>query len=714
MQTVNQYKIDRFDIFPLEYSVVESEGKKVSLQPKFMEVLVHLIEQYPRIVPRQELIDVVWKGNNYVGEKALTNAIWHLRKNLQPQSTDRIIIETIRKTGYRLLVEPQIIGTEQPIKTSTRPEPVELPKQWLNANKIIFISILLLIILATPSFWSAFHDHPNISPQITTITTEPGRELFVAPSPNGRFVVYKWISPDGRIDLFMRDMKAAGQPARALTMDNAVEGHSVWSNDGLYLYYSRKKTIEGSCEIIRLNVKTNEDRKIIDCPLDGGYYYIDISPDGRTLAYHGGHHEKADNGIYFIDLIKEQASPVRFSCLENCDYRERDFAFSPDGKSIVVTRRFNRFNEDIYLIDLKTRETKRLTKGESDIVGVTWHPNGKQLVYGVQRSDNRQGYLLDLETGKVERLNIEGFSFPAFAKKEGTLYYQQRQEKYQIASLNIHQEVASSPFPILVSDFNHKFPNYSPTTNQIVYVSNESGNYELWIADPDGNNRQQLTQLEMTVRYPRWSHDGSKVVFLAPIAEEVGDKLYIVDVKTKQLSVLKTKYRNHNQPSWSKDDKKVISAIYDGDYSDLYAIEIATGNAKRITFDGGRFGLMQDNETLFYTRVKSGLWKRSLNDDEPKPSSKILSKKDFSTRYSWTLAKEGVYFQDDKKIHQQINFYSFDTKSITPLVRLPRRTFDIYGGLTLDDSKASLLFTSSDLPQADIKMLSHPLLGNSQ
>ena len=72
---------------------------------------------------------------------------------------------------------------------------------------------------------------------------------------------------------------------------------------------------------------------------------------------------------------------------------------------------------------------------------------------------------------------LEGFSFPAFTKTDGELFYQQRQEKYQISSLNLDQTIASSPFPVLLSDYSHRNPDYSAVRQQIAYVSNVSGNY---------------------------------------------------------------------------------------------------------------------------------------------------------------------------------------------------------------------------------------------
>ena len=76
---------------------------KLTLQPKFIEVLAFLAQQYPNLVTREQIIEEIWDGNFYVGEKALTNAIWHLRKSLKSFDANIEFIETIRKTGYKLL-----------------------------------------------------------------------------------------------------------------------------------------------------------------------------------------------------------------------------------------------------------------------------------------------------------------------------------------------------------------------------------------------------------------------------------------------------------------------------------------------------------------------------------------------------------------------------------------------------------------------------------
>ena len=205
MQLDHAYRLGAFRIEPLECALYHDEQGKQTLQPKFIEVLNYLVAHYPRVVSRQELIDSVWLGNEYVGEKALTNAVWNLRKALKSDA-DQEIIETIRKTGYRLLVEPEKIEAPQ------SEDPPESNRLWQLVSGFkyrIALSVVLVLLVVSLVLREPPHDH-----QIpVTVTTEPGLELFPAPSPDGRYVVYKWIGPDGQVDLFKRDLEQPELPA---------------------------------------------------------------------------------------------------------------------------------------------------------------------------------------------------------------------------------------------------------------------------------------------------------------------------------------------------------------------------------------------------------------------------------------------------------------------------------------------------------------------
>ncbi|MGM0577189.1 MAG: LamG-like jellyroll fold domain-containing protein [Myxococcota bacterium] len=77
--------------------------------------------------------------------------------------------------------------------------------------------------------------------------------------------------------------------------------------------------------------------------------------------------------------------------------------------------------------------------------------------------------------------------------------------------------------------YSYQDPDYSPILDKLVFSSNASGDYEIWIADGDGSNRRQLTvgfgdaDRGITARRPRWAPDGSGIVFDSNVYDELRD-----------------------------------------------------------------------------------------------------------------------------------------------------------------------------------------------
>lgn len=73
---IDQHPFSLADItvHPLTLTVRRGE-QLILLQQKPMEVLSVLAARHPALVSREQLIELVWDGNVYVGEKTLTHAI---------------------------------------------------------------------------------------------------------------------------------------------------------------------------------------------------------------------------------------------------------------------------------------------------------------------------------------------------------------------------------------------------------------------------------------------------------------------------------------------------------------------------------------------------------------------------------------------------------------------------------------------------------------
>lgn len=81
----------------LKNYTVEIENKVVELTLKEFSILKYLIESYPKIITRENLLDEVW-GYNYFGDARIVDAhIKNIRKKL-----NYAFIKTVKGVGYTL------------------------------------------------------------------------------------------------------------------------------------------------------------------------------------------------------------------------------------------------------------------------------------------------------------------------------------------------------------------------------------------------------------------------------------------------------------------------------------------------------------------------------------------------------------------------------------------------------------------------------------
>lgn len=103
-------------------------------------------------------------------------------------------------------------------------------------------------------------------------------------------------------------------------------------------------------------------------------------------------------------------------------------------------------------------------------------------------------------------------------------------------------------------------PQISPDGSKIIYVRNfkdimtDKNLSNLWIVNFDGSNNRPLTYGNQNDNYPRWSHDGKKIIFKSNMADEKM-KLYIMWVDSKESVPITNTKEVPNEVSWSYDNK---------------------------------------------------------------------------------------------------------------------------------------------------------------
>nr|WP_255551544.1 winged helix-turn-helix domain-containing protein [Granulicella sp. dw_53] len=85
-----------------QINAVERDGHTWHLEPKVMQVLVHLASHPNEVLSKQRMIDAIWR-DTFVGDDVLIRCISEIRYVFGDDPRSSRIIQTIPKGGYRLI-----------------------------------------------------------------------------------------------------------------------------------------------------------------------------------------------------------------------------------------------------------------------------------------------------------------------------------------------------------------------------------------------------------------------------------------------------------------------------------------------------------------------------------------------------------------------------------------------------------------------------------
>jgi dipeptidyl aminopeptidase/acylaminoacyl peptidase len=241
------------------------------------------------------------------------------------------------------------------------------------------------------------------------------------------------------------------------------------------------------------------------------------SPDGKVLAFvgkqgdkHGLMIAKAD-GSDVTGLVSLEGSNSPLPGMGN------QISWSPDGKQIayisstpddraaevsgdpmVITRYLykpdagegmTRFNDNrrlhIFVVEVGSKETRQLTKGNTDEHSIDWSPDGKELLYLTNPEPNQD----------------EFFNYDVFALK--------------LADNSVRR--------ITATEFNEYNPQWSPDGKRILFRGTRRGltdrettmeDTHAWVMNANGSDRREIgAVIDQRQGSPKWAPDGNSVYF---------------------------------------------------------------------------------------------------------------------------------------------------------------------------------------------------------
>jgi len=406
---------------------------------------------------------------------------------------------------------------------------------------------------------------PRQGGQAIRLTSHEGLELFPKFSPDGEMIAFTG-QYDGDMAVYFMSVQG-GEPKR-LTYHPGIQRTSErFGPENLVLGWHP----DGRKVMFRSRKETNDwwDGLIYFVDIDGGLPeplpmkpagFTSLSPDGKKATYcpiyrdfrtwkryKGG----MQQDVWIFDLKSYDAEKI--TNWEGSDNMPMWF----EDKIYFNSDRTGTLN--IFCYDTNTKKIRQVTDyTEYDVRWPSLGPDGIAFENG--------GYLfvLDLPSEALHKVEIQittdrnmvrtefvgvsdkirGFDISPDAKRA---VFSARGEIFTVPAKEGNTRNLTNQ-----SGSNERIPRWSPDGKWIAYISDSTGEEELYIISQDGKEKIRLTTEGYCHRYqPAWSPDSKKLVF--------SDKelfLYYLDIETKKLYQIDKSNRNEiRNYSWSPDSR---------------------------------------------------------------------------------------------------------------------------------------------------------------
>jgi len=644
-------------------NLLEHEGKQVRLEPKVMEVLVHLASRASEVVSRDELQNAVW-GTPYVSEDLPRRAVYKLRKVFDDDPRCPEFIETIPRSGYRLvaplgpLTEPPAERPSAELASATNaPASTHRWRRFAPA----FVAVLLLAGSLGLVFHRRGHQPLPSDVTITPLTALPGLEYDPAFSPDGSRVAFLRVpnfQTEGEMTL---EVQLVGAESSLRVSEEPASFASpiaspTWSPDGSMIAFLRWRADEG-WGIYEVPALGGAERKVLALGA-GGASGLSWSPDGRSLAVG----LRPDNGgpfaLFRVDL--ETLKRERLTDPPGTIGGDILPIWSPDGTSLAFVRNITSERSEVRTVSSSGGGSRSVLSEQRPIGDIDWSMDGRWLVLSVHEGGRHRIWSVEVATGDVRRADTLGHDarWLSVARQTGELVYGQARWEVRIRRYDLTTG-ESTVLPGLSSTFFDAGLDLSPDGNRLALVSTRSGSTEIWANDLEGRRPFQLTRFEgPTVGHPRWVGRSGSIVFQADTAG--GEDLWLVDADGTSPSRLTDGLGNERVPSVSQDGETIYFASDRSGEWQVWSLPVDGGPATQVTEGGGYFAQESaDGKWLYYTRWQTdGLWRAPLVGGE---EERVLGDEPSSQEWgNWALADEGIYVVTWNQGHAGLVLYSLE------------------------------------------------------
>lgn len=429
---------------------------------------------------------------------------------------------------------------------------------------------------------------PDLSKyEFTPVAARSTLTAFPALSPNGNAIAYSADS-DGVLQIFTQPLKSPFPTA--LTHGDEDCLFPFWAPDSRRVYYISRNALwsigasGGSPELMFEHVARAA-----------------VSPDGRRFAIL--HNDTAQGESYSLWFADFGAAAKRYNMgsFGARQFRASSYlSFARDGRLGVWTSEDNGSSQFWVITDPQTPPKRYLNKlSRAPLARMFgWTHDAAHVVYGERSEswDDNHLWLADLRTGARREITagIGRELAPSLSPGSDRVAFASVEMSYSVDELSLKQEPAAHNITAGILPFSEMSPAWSPAGTQYAYVTDRSGDPEIWMRDTGSGWERRLVSSKdfpdrsRSLRDLAFSPDGQRLAFTRN-AEHAG-AIWVATLNGEaplriahdDLEVLP------RYPAWSPDGNWIAySVLRAGDYGLIKARADGSGTALPVRANAG-------------------------------------------------------------------------------------------------------------------------------
>jgi eukaryotic-like serine/threonine-protein kinase len=561
------------------------------------------------------------------------------------------------------------------------------------------------------------HTSPEPVLDVVPLTTFEGAKDYPAFAPDGNRIAFSWRpSPKDAQDIYVKPVEG-GEP-RQLTFGVQEDVLPSWSPDGSFIAFCRRVPGQTGYDS-RARVQTG----IYIVPANGGaerrvgqgWGGVSWSADGRKLVSGEVANGAPDSGG--LDLFDIDSGHRTRLTTQGVDSLPE---FSPDGKWVAFNREFTGSAQELFVMPASGGRARQLTSDARPIDGITWTADSREIVFASTRKPI-QGSLWRVSVSGGQPVAISAalysVSYANIARRQG------RRLAFNEAwtDSNIHLWTGSGippsgapwrfgePTAIVNSTRADHSPAISPDGERIAFVSDRTGNEEIWVSRADGSKSIQLTSFgNASSGSPRWSPDGLRLAFDVWTSGKAS--VFIIDSHGGAPRRLSSERFESWIPAWSHDGGRIYFTSRRSGTREIWSMPVTGGAAFQVTHGGADEGRPSpDGRTVYYTKSTSAgcctVWSVPVGGGPERPVPELAQ---FNISRSWGVIPDGIYFiARENETRQSVRFFSFATRQVAEILRLEKAPGWIFPAVALSSDGRRLLVAQTDREVNDLMMITN-------